>query len=365
MKKTINIIFSIILVVALSLTTVIVVLRPFSAPSLPEEGVAVTEAPTVADGFYNEGDEWFYYENGSKSQKTDAVYGTVNEQSGLWMTVDGKVDFSLVSIKKKENSWQYVKNGEVTEKNDSEVSLIFGEVLNSLSAEKELETFGDFELEAENQLLLQAEVDKISAKGYDLGFVVMNMNSPGGFSYNADARIYSASTIKGPYITSLVRSDNSLLEKESVRIDAILVKSSNYDYESLRDQYGDSCFVDFLLSTGCDFVIDTTRNFQYITPRALAHMWAESYVFFESGETGEKLGEIFEKPEISPIRKVFSESFTTRSKAGWVEKNNIRVTNDAGIVYTDNGDYVIVIMTTAPIDFKIVENMAEVIEKSL
>lgn len=365
MKKTINIIFSIILVVALSLTTVIVVLRPFGAPSLPEEGAAVTEAPTVADGFYNEGDEWFYYENGSKSQKTDAVYGTVNEQSGLWMTVDGKVDFSLVSIKKKENSWQYVKNGKVSEKTDIEASFIFGDVLNSFSAEKELSAFGSFEFTTAKQELLQSEIDKISAKGYNLGFVVMNMNSLSGFSYNADERIYSASTIKGPYVTSLVKSDNSLLDKEKARIDATLMRSSNYDYESLRDQYGDGCFTDFLSETGSDFVIDTTRNFQFMTPRALAEMWAESYVFFKSGETGERLGQIFEKPEVSPIRNVFSDSFTTRSKAGWVEKNNIRVTNDAGIVYTDNGDYVIVIMTTAPIDFTVVENMAEAIGKCL
>lgn len=365
MKKTINIIFSIIAVVALSLTITIVVFKPFSSPEIPEEETTVTEVPTVEDGFYVENEEWYYYENGSKSQKTDAVYGTVNEQSGLWMTVDGKVDFSLVSIKKKENSWQYVKNGKVSEKTDIEASFIFGDVLNSFSAEKELSAFGSFEFTTAKQELLQSEIDKISAKGYNLGFVVMNINSLSGFSYNADERIYSASTIKGPYVTSLVKSDNSLLDKEKSRIDATLIRSSNYDYESLRDQYGDGCFTDFLSEIGSDFVIDTTRNFQFVTPRALAQMWAESYVFFESGETGERLGQIFEKPEVSPIRKVFSDSFTTRSKAGWVEKNNIRVTNDAGIVYTDNGDYVVVIMTTAPIDFKVVENIAESIGKCL
>ena len=351
--------------VALSLTTVVVVLRPPGAPSLPEDDAA-TEPPTVADGFYNLGsDEWFYYENGSKSQKTDAVYGTVNDIEGLWMTVDGKVDFTLTSIEKKENSWQYVKNGEVSEKTDADALYILGEAIDSVSDKKELEFFGDFMVTPENTALLQSEIDKNSAKGYDLGFIVMNMKSLSGFSYNADTRIYSASTIKGPYITSLVKSDSSLLEKEKVRIDATLIRSSNVDYESLRDQYGDVCFAELMASTGSDFTIDTTHNFQFLTPRALAHMWASSYVFFESGETGEKLGEIFEKPEISPIRKVFSDSFTTRSKAGWVEKNNTRVTNDAGIVYTDNGDYLIVMMTTAPVDFTVVENLAETIKKCL
>lgn len=361
MSKKINIIFVIIAVVAVTLTTVIFAGKPDKKG--PEE--VTTEKVGILNGLYKVNGEWLYYKNGERPHGAEVVHGTVNNIEGQWITVDGKVDFSLTSLEKTENSWQYVKNGEVSEKTDADALFIFGEAIDSASDKKELETFGGFELEAKNQSLLQAEIDKISVKGYDLGFVVMNMNSLSGFSYNADERIYSASTIKGPYVTSLVVGDNSLLEKEKVRIDATLIRSSNVDYESLRDQYGDSCFVDFVSSTGSDFEIDTTRNFQFVTPRALAHMWASSYVFFESGETGEKLGAIFEKPEISPIRKVFSDNFTTRSKAGWVEKNNIRVTNDAGIVYTDNGDYVIVIMTTAPIDFKIVENMAEVIGKSL
>ncbi len=361
MNKKINIIFGIVAVVAVALTIVI-----FTGRDDKKETEEVTTAKVgILNGFYHVNGDWLYYENGERPQNLKAVHGIVNDKEGMWMTVDGKVDFSLTSLEKKENSWQYVKNGEVREKTDAEASLIFGEVIDSVSDKKELETFGDFQITPENQALLQSEIDKICAKGYDLGFVVMNMNSLGGFSYNADERIYSASAIKGPYITSLVKSDNSLLEKEKVRIDATLIRSSNVDYESLRDQYGDNCFTDFMSATGSDFVIDTTRNFQFMTPRALAQMWAESYVFFESGETGEKLGEIFEKPEISPVRKVFSENFKTRSKAGWVEKNNIRVTNDAGIVYTDNGDYVVVIMSTAPIDFTVVENMAEVIRKSL
>ena len=363
MKKAIRIILTIIVVAGISLSTVYLIFEPsfLEHPEAPEG----EEAQTVADGFYDENEEWFYYENGAKSQKTQVVQGSVKGKTGLWMTVDGKVDFNLTSVEKKENSWQYVKNGEVTEKTDDEMSLVFGEVLNSLTDKKEITAFGDFEITAGNQLVLQQEIDKFSAKGYDVGLVVMNMNSLSGFSYNADGRIYSASTIKGPYVASLVKSDNSLLEKEKVRIEATLIRSSNYDYESLRDAYGDECFIDFLSSTGSDFQIDTTRNYQYLTPRALANLWAESYVFFESGETGERLGGLFENPVVSPIKNVFSDNFTTRTKAGWVEKNSIRITNDAGIVYTDNGDYLIVIMTTAPINFTMVENMAQAIGKNL
>lgn len=362
MSKKINIIFAVIAVVAIVLTTVIIVFKPLGQTSSSEEG---TTRNAISDGFHKINGEWIYYENSERTDKSQAFHGTVNDMEGMWMTVNGKVDFSLNSLEKKENSWQYVKNGAVSEKTDAEALFIMGEVLDSLSDKKEIEVFGDFEITPENMSLLQAEIDKNSAKGYELGIVVMNVNSLGGFSYNADGRIYSASVIKGPYITSLVKSDNSLLEKERVRIEAALIRSSNVDYESLRDTYGDDCFVNFLSATGSDFQIDTTRNFQYLTPRALANLWTASYVFFESGETGEELGQIFEKPVISPIKNIFSDKFTTRTKAGWIVKNNIEITNDAGIVYTDNGDYVVVIMTTAPSNFKVVENLAEAIEKCL
>ncbi len=365
MKRTIKIILAIIAVTALSITTVIVVCKPFEPPSAEEE--STSEENTVPDGFYDYGpDAWYYYENGERTQKTDIISGTVNEKTGLWKVVNGMVDFSTVSLEKTENNtWQYVKNGEVTEETTDSVAQILGGILNEISNEKKITGFGNFEFSAEEEMLLKNKIHNVTSKGYKLGFVVMDLNSPGGFSYNADEKIYSASTIKGPYVTSLVKSDNSLLEKEKVRIEAVLKRSSNVDYESMRDAYGDDCFVSFSAETGNTSEIDTTRNYQYLTPRALAHLWLGNYLFFESGETGESLGEMFENPEISPIHKVFAEKNPTRTKAGWITKNNIKVTNDAGIVYTENGPYLVVIMTTAPCDFSVVENIAKAIENAI
>lgn len=329
----------------------------------PEKEQPTEEKTTLPDGFYHNGENWCFFENGEASSKTEIIEGIVNEKEGLWKVVNGRVDFSLISLEKTENgTLQYVKNGEVTEETSSSLAPILGEILNSISSEKAITAFGNFELTEEEKNLLQREIDKITKKGYKTGFVVMNLKNLSGFSYNADEKIYSASTIKGPYVVSLVKSDNAVFEKEKKRIGAVLVRSSNYDYEYLRDKYGDKCFIDFSSKTGNYLKIDTTRNYQYLTPKNLAHLWLGNYLFFESGEAGEKLGEIFEKPEISPINKVFSEEFITRTKAGWITKNKIHVTNDAGIVYTENGDYIIVIMTTAPCDFKVVENVAEIIK---
>lgn len=362
MRKKRNLIFLIITAITLLFATVAMLSQPGGSTS---QSTLNTEINTVPDGFYKDaGDGWFYYENGRKSQKTDAIYGTVNNKEGLWMTVAGEVDFSLTSLEKNEDgTWRYVKNGEVTDVSADSLGTVLGGIINSLSGEKETSTFGGYELSEEEKALLQDAVDKNVAKGYETGFVVMNVNTLSGFSYNADGKIYSASTIKGPYVVSLVKNDNTLFEKEKKKIEAILERSSNYDYEALRDKYGDECFISFSAETENELVIDKTRNYQYLTPRALAHLWLGSYLFFESGETGQLLGEMFENPQISPINKIFSAEFTTRTKAGWLAKNKTRITNDAGIVYTDSGDYLIVIMTTAPSDFSVVENVTDAIKR--
>lgn len=355
-------IFKIIVIIFLVVASVVCVTFAFNGREDQTEETT-EEKTTLPDGFYHSGEEWCFYENGEKSSKTDKIEGVVDGKSGLWMTVNGKVDFSLASLEKTEKgTWQYVKNGEVTEETSDSVALILGETVNSISSEKEITSFGNFELTDEKKSILQKEIDKFAKKKRKAGFIVMNLNSLEGFSYNADEEIYSASTIKGPYVVSLVKNNNALLKKEKKRIEATLIRSSNYDYEFLRDRYGDDCFIGFSAETGNDLVIDTTRNYQYLTPKALAHLWLGNYLFFESGETGETLGKMFEKPENSPIHEIFSEKYPTRTKAGWITKNNIKVTNDAGIVYTENGDYLVVIMTTAPCDFKVVEDMAEAIK---
>lgn len=360
-------VFRIIAIVALAAIAIACAVIAFGGRvEEPVREMTTEEKTTLPDGFYRNGENWCFYENGEISSKSDRIKGTVDGKTSLWKVVNGMVDFSALSLEKTEKgTWQYVKNGEVTEEASDSVAHILGEAINSISSEKEITVFGNFELTEEEKDLIQREIDKLAKKRYKTGFVVMNLNSLEGFSYNADEKIYSASTIKGPFVVSLVKSDNALLKKEKKRIEATLIRSSNLDYEFLRDRYGDECFINFSASTGNDLSIDTTRNYQLLTPRTLAHLWVGSYLFFESGETGENLGKMFEKPQISPICKAFSDKFTTRTKAGWIAKNKTCVTNDAGIVYTENGDYLIVIMTTAPCEFSLVENMAKAIEKSL
>ena len=361
-NKYINIIFSIILVITVGVIS-LVVIRSHKAETIEETQPVVNELTTEElttirpDGFYMENNKWHYYENGASSVRTDAVYGNINGEQGKWYLKNGAVDFSYNSlIKKEKNLWWYIKNGRVSEETDETIALKINENFKETKNEDTFAYYGNFSLTEDEIKTIEDAVKAVENKGHKIGFCLYDLNSLQGFSYNADEKIYSASTLKGPYVASIVSDNNELLEKEKVRINAVLKNSSNFDYEGLRSKYGDESLVKWAEKAGSDVVIDAVRDYQFITPRQLSDLWISNYIFFESNETGKKLGKLFENPATSPINKVLSGDFVTRTKAGWVTKNNTKVTNDAGLVYVGEKVYLLCVMTTAPCDFKVVED---------
>lgn len=368
-NKQINTIFTIILAACVVITAAVVLLLHRDGVKADAEPVFLentTEKPVRPDGFFCENKEWYYYENGSKTQKDGLFSGTVKGKEGNWYVRDSKVDFSYNAlINKGGNNYLYVVNGEASEINAGEALNKVSERLKEPTEQNVFSLHGSYQLSEKAREALGDAVKQIENKGYKVGLMVMELGSLTGFSYNADESIYSASTIKGPYVASLVKYDNSVLEKEKNSITAILEKSSNGDYSSLRNRYGDECFVDWAKKSGSDFEVSTTDIYQFITPRQLAHLWLNSYFFFESGDVGKQLGGMFENPETSPIHSVLSQKYKTRTKAGWVSVGGIHVTNDAGIVYAGEKTYLVSIMTTAPCNFYIVENLVKAMDVAI
>ena len=366
-NRNINIIFSVILVLVVCATATVMVMshRNDEKDADPVFAEMTTEEPTTrADGFYNENNDWNCYENGMLTQKDDFVFGTVNGEEAWWYVKDGKVDFSYNALLKRgENKWWYVENGKASEETEATAVLKVSEKFKDETESNVLSFHGNCQLTENSKKLLNEAVKKFEEKDYKVGFFVFELSSMQGFSYNADELIYSASTVKGPYVTSLVSADNSVLDREKSLINSTLKYSSNEDYVSLFLKHGNNSFVQWAEQSGCDFEIDISEIYHNITPRQLAQLWLGSYFFFESGETGKKLGNMFENPETSPIHSVLSEKYLTRSKAGWLSAGGIHVTNDAGIIYGGEKTYIISVMTTAPEDFSIVENLVEAIDE--
>ncbi len=365
--KNINIIFSIVLVITVCVTAFVVVRLHNNGKkeeSIPVNVESTTYEQIRADGFYKDGAEWVYYENGRRSVRTDLISGCVDDEESWWYVKDGVVDFSHNALYKNDsdNGWWLIRNGKATQEDSDTIALKASEFLNAPQNTEGINTLGGFVLSEDDKTSVDRALKKIEDNGYEAGLFVMDINTLQGFTYNADVPFYSASTVKAPYIVSVVKSNNSVLEREKSSIKSILKYSSNSSYASLRTRYGNDCFYYWTAEMPADIEEVTSDYYQDLSPRQLAHMWFKSYFFFESSETGALLGEMLEEPEISPINKALSDKHKTRSKAGWYDSRSLNVTNDAGIVYTDDRTYLIVVMTTAPSDYEIVEELVKSID---
>ena len=92
----------------------------------------------------------------------------------------------------------------------------------------------------------------IEQAGFAVGYAMLDLSTGVSVSYNADAQFYSASSIKGPYVTSVVRYElgDSAQSSEGSRISAIIESSDNAAYSNMRDAYGNSSFAALVNASG-------------------------------------------------------------------------------------------------------------------
>lgn len=213
----------------------------------------------------------------------------------------------------------------------------------------------------------------IEGEGYAVGYALYNVATGMSVTYNADSAFYSASSLKGPYVTSLVRYElGDSAQSESRRIGDVIRYSSNSSYSALRDAYGNGAFEQMVAASGAEGLPssladpDAERaaellgangladdNYEFVTPAQLLALWRQCYEFLSSDEPGaEWLAGILEQPETSAIRVTAGTLGTTWSKAGWYPADGAGygTTVDAGVVRTDAGDLVLAVMTTKPED---------------
>ena len=124
--------------------------------------------------------------------------------------------------------------------------------------------------------------------------------------------------------------------------------SDNGCYEELRDRYGDAPIEKWAEDAGTEISFDYGWDYTDYSARTLAKLWMKNYEFFESGDAGSEIAELYEDPDTSASHSVLGNKYTTRSKAGWIADTSCQSTVDAGIVYADNGPYILAILTDIP-----------------
>lgn len=223
-------------------------------------------------------------------------------------------------------------------------------------------TFGGYELSESMYEQVTAALSVIEQYGYQVGFLMVDTTTRQGITYQPDLRLYSASTIKGPYVASVAGMYPAAVSNDYATIKSILRYSDNASYVYLRNKYGPACMAAWCEAVSVDPTL-ANSNYTYISAREMALLWTQNYLFFSGSMLGEKVGAMFESPVKSPIRTILGKSYTTRSKAGWINGSSYyRAASDAGIVYAANGPYILAVMTDGRENLPVMYDLLETLE---
>lgn len=228
---------------------------------------------------------------------------------------------------------------------------------------------------------LRQATDAIEDAGYKIGYILLDVNTGATISYNADTAFYSASSLKGPYVTALARYGlGDGIESLSGLVSATIEQSDNVAYAILRGSNGDDVMRQLVDEAGAENLpvtaatsdIDSAmqtlsvasiadNNYEFVTPNQLLSMWTLCGQYLASDEPGAAyLASEFAIPETSAIRYVGRAFGSTWSKAGWYpsEGGSLSATVDAGVVREETGDVVLVVMTNKGSDFSVIDSIA-------
>ena len=238
-------------------------------------------------------------------------------------------------------------------------------------------------LSSEMQTALDDALSPFLENGYDVSFLILDLQTGSGYSYNIDTDIYGASTIKGPVLiygcqTSL---EQGTLSTSTVNSNAsnTIIYSDNTSYLRLRsifEQYGNVSFAAWLESIGVDSSLASDTSYPTYSVRESAKLWMNTYLYFTSSDSNSEIvswaQSLFSQTYVSMLRSGVDSSFplinasgeevyfesdssdesdaeiVVYNKAGWINASVSKALCDAGIVIEGDNAYLVSVMTSAP-----------------
>ena len=203
---------------------------------------------------------------------------------------------------------------------------------------------------------LQDAVAAFTARGYHLGFAMVDLKTGRGASYNASQKFYPASSIKAVYVTAILESTHGGAASSSGAITKCLVDSDNDAFRTLLKTYGYNVYGSWLQSRAPEAAQEAYGyNYPHISAAGMLNCWREVYRFGTSGEPGASLlSGCLARTNHSAWGALLRDRFTVWSKPGWYPANEglaSTATADNGIVFSDCGDYAVAVLSDAPSDF--------------
>ena len=196
---------------------------------------------------------------------------------------------------------------------------------------------------------VEDEIASLEEDGFTVSIVLLDLETRRGVTYNADAAMYPASSIKAAFCAWLYETKGGAGKLSSEVANAI-INSDNEAYDKITDTYGYESFESWYKDVS-GFAFERPRVhyiYPHVTASSLASVWEEIYDFGTSDEKGaDELGSYLAQTAVSPIAEVLRGDVEVWSKAGWypADEWDIPASNDAGVVFSDTGAYVMVVMT--------------------
>lgn len=210
-----------------------------------------------------------------------------------------------------------------------------------------LKAFGsDYQLKGSAAKKLKAAIRQLGR--YKLSFVMIDLRTGAGISYNPGKVQYCASTIKGPYVAAVNKYRAGSAASAHGTMSSTIKVSSNEGYSSLRHRFGHSPMLKMMTYCGVSSSeMNGGRNYTYMSSRTLAKLWIGTYWYYyrETNDRSAKVRNLHAHPLNSLIDRALSTP--TRTKPGWFPGGGYNVQNDAGVVLAGDRPYVLAVMSSA------------------
>ncbi len=216
-----------------------------------------------------------------------------------------------------------------------------------------------------------AERFKTNFERYPLKQSVMLIELETGmsFAYKQNTKIGTASSIKGPFAlyaykcleSGMISWDTAITYQErhfqeastgkvqtypfgtqfslKTLMDYMVRISDNQAYLMIKSTLGRSGFENMMAQLGCTEIIPSGGNWGYITAKEMASAWREIYYYSLYNENGAELFDRFMHAQYNYIWRTIPQ-YEAAHKSGWSGK----AFNDAGVVFADGHEYVLVVL---------------------
>ena len=196
-------------------------------------------------------------------------------------------------------------------------------------------------LSEEGQNTIQTALAPFMENEYDVGFILMDLQTGSGYSYNLGQEVYGASSFKGPV---LIYGCQEALEPGILSIDTVndsasnaIIYSDNNSYYNMRaifEEYSEISLVNWLANMNIDSDVETDTSFPHYSVRESAKLWMNAYLYFTSSESDPEIvswaQDLFSQTEVSMLRAGVDPSFALITDGGEVYINQTTQTDQGG-----------------------------------